>query len=170
MDAEDTKANGQTEERSLAVLPPPDVFKMITERLRFAGNEETIFMASELLRRGYSVKEASEIVGVKPSTIWLLVEKGQLGAALAQGTKVRSAMLRDRILKECDSAVDNIVFAMNSPDTKPEARAEIGFKLLALAATAPGDKEAQDGGTTVDVDFEKRFARVVTTNPSKRTA
>jgi len=141
-----------------------EVVEMLAEQTQFASDPETRAVASQLLQAGYTVRDVSRRLRVRPHIVWAWAEDPAIKAAIEKGRDLRKRSLGQELEDAAEAALSTLVDLMGDEGTTPKDRlkaAEIILDRCGLVELPTKQAAQVETAVRVDVDFDERLARIV---------
>jgi hypothetical protein len=146
-----------------------EVVEMLAEQTRFAGDPESRAVAVQLLNAGYTVREVSRRLRLRPHIVWAWAEEPAIKGAIERGRELRRRSLGQELEDAANEAIGTLVVLMQDEATTPKDRlkaAELILDRCGLVEVATKSSATQETAIKVDIDFDERLARIVAANRS----
>lgn len=140
-----------------------EVVEMLADQARFAGDPEVRAIATQLLTAGYTVRDVSRRLKLRPHIVWQWADDPSIKGAIERGRDLRRKSLGQELEDAAEAALSTLVDLMNDDSVTPKDR----LKAAELVLDRCGLVEVQKSTTTVetaikvDVDFDERLAQIV---------
>jgi len=141
-----------------------EVVEMLAEQTQFSSDPETRAVASQLLQAGYTVRDVSRRLRVRPHIVWAWAEDPAIKAAIEKGRDLRKRSLGQELEDAAEAALSTLVDLMGDEGTTPKDRlkaAEIILDRCGLVELPTKQAAQVETAVRVDVDFDERLARIV---------
>lgn len=141
-----------------------EVVEMLSQQTAFASDPETRAMASQLLGAGYTVREVSRRLRLRPHVVWGWAEEPSIKGAIEKGRELRRRSLGQELEDAANEAIGTLVVLMQDEATTPKDRlkaAELILDRCGLVEVTTKAASVQETAIRVDVDFDERLARIV---------
>ena len=146
-----------------------EVVEMLADQTRFASDPELRAVASQLLSAGYTVREVSRRLRVRPHVVWGWAEDPSIKGAIEKGRELRRRNLGQELEEAANEAIGTLVVLMQDEATMPRDRlraVELILDRCGLVEIAPKSSQITETAIKVDIDFDERLARIVAANRS----
>jgi hypothetical protein len=141
-----------------------EVVEMLAEQTRFASDPETRAVACQLLASGYTVRDVSRRLKVRPHIVWQWSEDPGIKSSIEKGRELRRRSLGQELEDAAEAALSTLVDLMNDDAVTPKDRlkaAELVLDRCGLVEVATKAATTTETVVKVDVDFDERLARIV---------
>jgi len=141
-----------------------EVVEMLAQQTAFASDPETRAVAVQLLNAGYTVREVSRRLRVRPHIVWAWAEEPGIKTAIEKGRELRRRSLGQELEDAANEAIGTLVVLMQDEATTPKDRlkaAELILDRCGLVEVAKSASTTTETAIKIDVDFDERLARIV---------
>lgn len=141
-----------------------EVVEMLAQQTAFANDPECRAVAVQLLSAGYTVREVSRKLRLRPHIVWGWAEEPAIKGAIERGRELRRRTLGQELEDAANEAIGTLVVLMQDEATTPKDRlkaAELILDRCGLVEVATKAASVQETAIRVDVDFDERLARIV---------
>ena len=140
-----------------------EVVEMLADQARFSTDPEARAIATQLLTAGYTVRDVSRRLKIRPHIVWAWSEDAAIKGAIEKGRELRRRSLGQELEDAAEAALSTLVDLMNDDAVTPKDRlkaAELVLDRCGLVDVKPS-VTMQETVVKVDVDFDERLARIV---------
>lgn len=140
-----------------------EVVEMLSQQTAFASDPETRAVAIQLLNAGYTVREVSRRLKLRPHIVWSWAEEPAIKGAIDRGRELRRRSLGQELEDAANEAIGTLVVLMQDEATTPKDRLKAAELILDRCGLVEVATKAAPVETAirVDVDFDERLARIV---------
>lgn len=141
-----------------------EVVEMLADQTRFAGDPETRAVAIQLLAAGYTVRDVSRRLKIRPHVVWQWSEEPALKTAIEKGRDLRRKTLGQELEDAAEAALSTLIDLMGDEATTPKDRlkaAELILDRCGLVDVPKPSTTTVETAVKVDVDFDERLAQIV---------
>lgn len=141
-----------------------EVVEMLADQARFSTDPEARAIATQLLTAGYTVRDVSRRLKIRPHIVWQWAEDQAIKNAIDKGRELRRRSLGQELEDAAEAALSTLVDLMNDDAVTPKDRlkaAELVLDRCGLVEAKPSSTTTHETVVKVDVDFDERLARIV---------
>ena len=141
-----------------------EVVEMLADQTRFANDPETRAVAVQLLAAGYTVRDVSRRLKLRPHIVWAWADDQALKGAIEKGRDLRRKTIGQELEDAAEAALSTLIDLMGDEATTPKDRLKAAELILDRCGLVEVPKTATttvETAVKVDVDFDERLAQIV---------
>ena len=139
-----------------------EVVEMLADQTRFASDPETRAVATQLLTAGYTVRDVSRRLKLRPHIVWQWADDPAIKNAIERGRELRRKSLGQELEDAAEAALSTLVDLMNDDTVTPKDRLKAAEMVLDRCGLVEVPKTTTvETAIKVDVDFDERLAQIV---------